>query len=80
MSRSDTRKVVAQILRNLPEMLEDQTRTGTYGSWYNYYVCGAKVNMLQRARDADRLNGLTSQLKNFTFDSTAKRCHLGESQ
>ena len=79
LSRSDTRKVVAQILHNLPEMLEDQTRTGTYGSWYNYYVCGAKVN-IQLPHELGALNGLTSQLKNFTFDSTAKRCHLGENQ
>ncbi len=42
--RAATRKaVLKKILTNLPEMLEDQTRTGTYGSWYNYYVCGAKA-------------------------------------
>ena len=45
LARGDTKAVVKKILTNLPEMLEDQTRTGTYGSWYNYYVCGAKVNI-----------------------------------
>ncbi len=28
------------MLDRLPESMTDQTRTGTYGSWYNYYVCG----------------------------------------
>ena len=28
-----------------PRCSADQTRTGTYGSWYNYYVCGANANI-----------------------------------
>ncbi len=27
------------MLDRLPESMTDQTRTGTYGSWYNYYLC-----------------------------------------
>ena len=27
------------MLQRLPVMLTRQTRTGTYGSWYNYYLC-----------------------------------------
>ena len=75
LARPDTQKVVNQVLTNLPEMLEDQTRTGTYGSWYNYYVCGAKAT-IQLPRELEGLNALAEQLKNFSFDSRAKRCHL----
>ena len=27
------------MLDRLPVMLARQTRSGTYGSWYNYYLC-----------------------------------------
>ena len=27
------------MLDRLPESMTDQTRTGTYGSWYSYYLC-----------------------------------------
>jgi len=79
LARPDTQAVVKQVLQNLPEMLEDQTRTGTYGSWYNYYVCGAKVN-IELPRELAGLNMLTNQLKNFSFDSNAHRCHLEDGQ
>jgi phospholipid/cholesterol/gamma-HCH transport system substrate-binding protein len=71
----ESQAVVKRILENLPEMLEDQTRTGTYGSWYAYYVCGAAVNItLPDALQVPGLKQLTDQLSNFSFKSTAARC------
>ncbi len=68
--------VMNKILTNLPEMLEDQTRTGTYGSWYNYYVCGAKFEItLPKGLNIPGLDLLTSQLRNFGVRSTAPRCN-----
>ena len=37
---SRTSEVITELLDRLPESMTDQTRTGTYGSWYSYYVCG----------------------------------------
>ena len=78
LSRAETRKVINQILTNLPEMLEDQTRTGTYGSWYNYYVCGfaGNIKLPEAISELKELGDLTYQLKNFSFHSTASRCDL----
>ena len=68
--------VLNKILTNLPEMLEDQTRTGTYGSWYNYYVCGAKFEItLPKGLNIPGLNLITDQLRNFGIRSTAPRCN-----
>ena len=78
LARPDTSAVLKQILRNLPEMLEDQTRTGTYGSWYNYYVCGfsGNIKLPEEIEELEELGDLTEDLKNFSFHSTAERCDL----
>ncbi len=81
LSRKDTRAVISRVLRDLPEMLEDQTRTGTYASWYNYYICAAQVD-IRLPKDLDvldlpgvgNLDELRSQLRSFSFSSSAKRC------
>ncbi len=70
------KRVLRKILTNLPEMLEDQTRTGTYGSWYNYYVCGAKFEItLPKGLDIPGIDILTQQMRKFGIKSTAARCN-----
>jgi phospholipid/cholesterol/gamma-HCH transport system substrate-binding protein len=79
LSRKDTRKVLNQILRDLPEMLEDQTRTGTYGSWYNYYLCGYQAT-IQLPRELVQalpaLKPLAKRLLDVNYKSNEERCHL----
>jgi phospholipid/cholesterol/gamma-HCH transport system substrate-binding protein len=78
LARPDTSAVLKQILHNLPEMLEDQTRTGTYGSWYNYYLCGVagNIKLPQELKGIKQFKDLAYQLKDFSFHSTAARCDL----
>ena len=79
LSRDETRKVLNQILTNLPEMLEDQTRTGTYGSWYNYYLCGYQADITlprELVRALPALKPLSQRLRDVTYRSDEKRCHL----
>ena len=79
LSRKDTKKVINQILTNLPEMLEDQTRTGTYGSWYNYYLCGYQADITlprELVRALPALGPLSRQLRQVTYRSDEKRCNL----
>lgn len=76
LSTQEARAVLKQILRDLPEMLADQTRTGTYGSWYNYYVCWAKADI--RLPDQLRRQGLqelADNLRDISFESNAERCN-----
>jgi phospholipid/cholesterol/gamma-HCH transport system substrate-binding protein len=35
----DNKKVVAGVLQRLPNKLDTITRTATYGSWFNFYLC-----------------------------------------
>ena len=79
LSGDAARKVINQILTNLPEMLEDQTRTGTYGSWYNYYLCGYQADIelpRELVKALPALGPLSRQLRQVTYRSTQKRCHL----
>ena len=78
LNRPDTSAVLKEILHNLPEMLADQTRTGTYGSWYNYYICGVAGNIKLPAalKGTKEFKDLAYNLKQIDFHSTAKRCNL----
>jgi phospholipid/cholesterol/gamma-HCH transport system substrate-binding protein len=67
---------IVDLLDKLPEMMKDQTRTGTYGSWYNYYICGAGLH-IDLPRELTRLpvfSQLAGQLSDINVRSTAKRC------
>lgn len=39
------RDVLAGSLREIPRKLRMMARTGSYGSWFNFYVCGAEVRV-----------------------------------
>lgn len=70
---------LVNLLDRLPESMTDQTRTGTYGSWYQYYVCGATGTF----RFPDNIAGVPTSLLNtildeyntFNLRSTAPRCN-----
>lgn len=78
LDQPDTRAVLRKIMDNLPEMLADQTRTGTYGSWYSYYLCGASMNIKlpEEISAIKELSDLVYELKNIQVESTAPRCDL----
>ncbi|KAA1421922.1 MCE family protein [Nocardioides humilatus] len=37
--------VLADSLREIPRKLRLMARTGSYGSWFNFYVCGAEIRV-----------------------------------
>lgn len=78
LDKPATRKVLHKIMNNLPEMLADQTRTGTYGSWYSYYLCGVSMNIKlpDEIAQLEELSELVYQLKDIQLKSTAPRCEL----
>jgi phospholipid/cholesterol/gamma-HCH transport system substrate-binding protein len=70
---------VIELLDRLPESMTDQTRTGTYGSWYSYYVCGfsAEINLPKiTGIRPSLLQNLNQLLGALNFRSTAPRCNL----
>jgi phospholipid/cholesterol/gamma-HCH transport system substrate-binding protein len=69
--------VISELLDRLPEAMSDQTRVGTYGSWYSYYLCDFNAEIrLPRVPgvDAPVLDRLERQLSDLKFYSTAARC------
>lgn len=42
---SDTRDVLDASLKRLPFELRTLARTGSYGSWFNFYICGLQVDL-----------------------------------
>lgn len=70
------RELVVEIFDRLPESMTDQTRTGTYGSWYNYYVCGFSGRIkLPVISGLPIIKELNEQLNSLDFRSTAPRCN-----
>lgn len=78
LTEKQSRKLVVELLDRLPESMTDQTRTGTYASWYSYYVCGFSAEIqLPKITGIplgilDRLNDALNQIN---VRSTAPRCN-----
>lgn len=75
LNRPGNQKVLDELLNRLPVMLARQTRTGTYGSWYNYYLCDFSGSIiLPDLPNVPGLDTVQKNLKNLSFHSTATRC------
>lgn len=79
LNKKENQKILDEVLNRLPVMLERQARIGTYGSWYNYYLCDFRavvtlpdLPLLQPLFDA--VPQLKKTLSNLEFYSTATRC------
>lgn len=76
LNEKNSRKQLIELFDRLPESMTDQTRTGTYGSWYNYYICGYSGRItLPFISGIPGLKDLIAQLNNLEFHSTAPRCN-----
>ena len=75
LNQPRNRAVVEQTLDRLPESMTDQTRTGTYGSWYSYYLCEYSGEIkLPELNNVPGIQALTRELSSIRFHSTAERC------
>jgi phospholipid/cholesterol/gamma-HCH transport system substrate-binding protein len=77
LNQPENRAQVIEIFNRLPESMTDQTRTGTYGSWYQYYVCGssAKFTLPAELGRLPVIKDLLKQLNSVGVTSTAARCN-----
>jgi phospholipid/cholesterol/gamma-HCH transport system substrate-binding protein len=81
LNEPGNQKVLDEVFDRLPVMLERQTRTGTYGSWYNYYLCDFQGKIilpdlgLPGGNDSvPGLKQIQQKLDSLSFHSTAARC------
>lgn len=68
-----SRKVLLRILRTIPGKLARITRSGSYGSWFNFYVCDIRVN-LDPSRQVSVLDVLFDRLSTISAHDAAARC------
>ncbi|MEO5653043.1 MAG: MlaD family protein [Marmoricola sp.] len=75
LNKSKNQDILDEVLKRLPILLTRQTRTGTYGSWYNYYLCdfGGSI-ILPDLPNVPGLAQIQKNLNDLSFHSTAKRC------
>ncbi|WKN50274.1 MCE family protein [Nocardioides sp. Arc9.136] len=74
LSKKENLEILSGLLERLPEAMTDQTRIGTYGSWYNYYLCDFEGSItLPKILGID-LGWLEDALNDLSFHSTAPRC------
>ncbi|GEP32664.1 ABC transporter substrate-binding protein [Nocardioides szechwanensis] len=80
LNKKANRDQIVELLDRLPESMTDQTRTGTYGSWYSYYICGFSGTITLPEMDIPGippalLNQLLEGLTDIEFHSSAERCN-----
>lgn len=73
LDRPVTRKVLLRILRTIPKKLARITRSGSYGSWFNFYLCDLRVN-LDPSPQASALDFLFNELAGVSAHDAAPRC------
>ena len=76
LNKKQNQQVIKELFDRLPESMTDQTRTGTYGSWYSYYVCGfsGEIKLPAGLGDLPVIKQLQQQLNDLNFRSSAPRC------
>ncbi|RNL64813.1 MCE family protein [Nocardioides marmoriginsengisoli] len=85
LARPKNQAILNEALDRLPELFRKQARIGTYGSWYNYYLCDFTGKIILPKIDLSTLGipDLTGPLikqlekslsKALEFHSTADRC------
>lgn len=75
LNRKENRDNLASLLDRMPETMQDQTRTGTYGSWYSYYVCGVSARIkLPVIANLPVIKEIQKFIADFKIHSTAPRC------
>jgi len=82
LNKPESKQVLGEVLDRLPTMLEKMTRVGTYGSWYNYYLCDLtlKIKLPDLGVIGDILDlipgmkEIKEALSNIHLKSKAARC------
>lgn len=84
LAKPESQQLLNEMLDRLPVMFRRQTRIGTYGSWYNYYLCDLDVKIKLPTLDLRKLgipnltgpilDQILGSLTKVNLHSTAERC------
>jgi phospholipid/cholesterol/gamma-HCH transport system substrate-binding protein len=75
LNKPGQRAELVDLLNRMPEVMEDQTRTGTYGAWYQYYICGISARIrLPLVGQIPIIKTIQNYIETFNIRSNAERC------
>jgi phospholipid/cholesterol/gamma-HCH transport system substrate-binding protein len=76
---NDHEATVEGVLQRLPTKLDRIIGTATYGSWFNFYLCGSKGQIGFGKDEQGNLQPLpgSGQLEQFELINPAPRCRFG---
>ena len=74
LARPENQRLINDLLKRLPEKLTDQARTGTYGSWYQYYLCDFNGSIILPDLPGHLDERLQPELMDISFYSKEARC------
>ena len=75
LNQPENRQEVIEIFDRLPESMTDQTRTGTYGAWYQYYICGISARIrLPLVGKIPIIKTIQNYIETINIRSNAERC------
>ncbi len=74
LARPENQRLITNLLKRLPEKLTDQARTGTYGSWYQYYLCDFNGSIILPNLPGHLDERLQPELMDISFYSKEARC------
>ncbi|HET7690802.1 MAG TPA: MCE family protein [Nocardioidaceae bacterium] len=68
------RKQLEHVLDVTPRRLGRIIRSGSYGSWFNFYLCDLRINLDADPKTASPLDPLFSQLRAIALHDSSERC------
>ena len=73
----DNREKAGEVLRNMPVKTDNLIRMGSFGSWFQFYLCGADLYSDQGANVPNLLPSGGPSLNHVLYTNAAPRCHEG---
>lgn len=75
LNEPENTKLVEHTLEHVPGKLDRMVRTASYGSWFNYYLCGLTIKVGTGIPGAGRVDDILAELLgNVRLTDTSPRC------
>ncbi len=71
------RDVAAEVLRNMPVKTDNLIRMGSFGSWFQFYLCGVDVVKGEGRNVPNLLPNGGGTINTPVYTNAAPRCHVG---
>ena len=68
---------LAQIIMNMPEKTDSLIRQGSFGSWFQFYLCGIDIHQGPGNDVPNLLPSGGPYLNQMVYTNAANRCHEG---